>query len=184
MAVHVPISEAAQAEARILMLGANNILSPKNGEPITTPSQDMVLGNYYLTMEKAGLDGEGRVFKNSNDAIMAYQRGEITLHTRIALPVKSFTHKIFPDKYMDKYLVTTPGKLIFNDVFPDTFQYINDGSDENIKNITPAKYFIDKGKNIPEEIKAMPAAKALNKGALSALISEIYKRYQALLKFQ
>ena len=178
MAVHVPISEAAQAEARILMLGANNILSPKNGEPITTPSQDMVLGNYYLTMEKAGLDGEGRVFKNSNDAIMAYQRGEITLHTRIALPVKSFTHKIFPDKYMDKYLVTTPGKLIFNDVFPDTFQYVNDGSDENIKNITPVKYFIDKGKNIPEEIKAMPVTKALNKGALGALISEIYKRYQ------
>lgn len=178
MAVHVPISEAAQAEARILMLGANNILSPKNGEPITTPSQDMVLGNYYLTMEKAGLDGEGRVFKNSNDAIMAHQRGEITLHTRIALPVKSFTHKIFPDKYMDKYLVTTPGKLIFNDVFPDTFQYVNDGSDENIKNITPAKYFIDKGKNIPEEIKAMPVTKALNKSALGALISEIYKRYQ------
>ena len=177
MAVHVPISEEAQAEARILMLGANNILSPKNGEPITTPSQDMVLGNYYLTMEKAGLSGEGRVFKNSNDAIMAYQRREITLHTRIALPVKSFTHKIFPDKYMDKYLVTTPGKLIFNDVFPDTFQYVNDGSDENIKNITPAKYFIDKGKNIPEEIKAMPLTKALNKSALGALIAQIYKRY-------
>ncbi len=178
MAVHVPISEEAQAEARILMLGANNILSPKNGEPITTPSQDMVLGNYYLTMEKAGLEGEGRVFKNSNDAIMAYQRREITLHTRIALPVKSFKYKIFPDKYMDKYLVTTPGKLIFNDVFPDTFQFVNDGSEENIKNITPAKYFIDKGKNIPEEIKAMPLTKALNKGALSELISQIYKRYQ------
>ncbi len=177
MAVHVPISKEAQAEARILMLGANNILSPKNGEPITTPSQDMVLGNYYLTMEKAGLEGEGRVYKNSNDAIMSHQRGEITLHTRIAVPVKSFRHKIFPDKYMDKYLVTTPGKLIFNDVFPDTFQYVNDGSQTNLKNITPAKYFIDKGKNIPEEIKAMPLAPALNKSALGELISQIYKRY-------
>ena len=178
MAVHVPISAEAQAEARILMLGANNILSPKNGEPIVTPSQDMVLGNYYLTLEKAGEKGEGRVYKNSNDAIMAYQRGEISLHTRIALRVNSFKHKIFPDKYMDKYLVTTPGKLIFNDVFPDTFQYVNDGSAENVKNITPAKYFIDKGKNIPEEIKKMPLAKALNKGPLGALIAQIYKRYQ------
>ncbi len=178
MAVHVPISEEAQAEARILMLGANNILSPKNGAPITTPSQDMVLGNYYLTLEKASEKGEGRIFKNSNDAIMAYQRGEITLHTRIALRVSSFKHKIFPDKYMDKYLVTTPGKLIFNDVFPDTFQYVNDGSDENVKNVTPAKYFIDKGKNIPEEIKKMPLTKALNKSALGDLIAQIYKRYQ------
>ena len=177
MAVHVPISAEAQAEARILMLGANNILSPKNGEPIVTPSQDMILGNYYLTLEKAGEPGEGRVFKDSNDAIMAYQRGEVSLHTRIALRVNSFRHKIFPDKYMNKYLVTTPGKLIFNDIFPDTFQYINDGSVENVKNITPAKYFIDSGKNIAEEIGNMPLAKALNKGPLSDIIAQIYKRY-------
>ena len=177
MAVHVPISAEAQAEARILMLGANNILSPKNGEPIVTPSQDMILGNYYLTLEKEGEPGEGRIFKDSNDAILAYQRGEISLHTRIALRVNSFRHKIFPDKYMNKYLVTTPGKLIFNDIFPDTFQYINDGSAENVKNITPAKYFIDSGKNITEEIKNMPLAKALNKGPLSDIIAQIYKRY-------
>ena len=78
MAVHVPLSEEAKAEARILMLGANNILSPKDGSPIVTPSQDMILGNYYITMEKSGLDGEGRVFKNTNEALMAYQRREIT----------------------------------------------------------------------------------------------------------
>ena len=177
MAVHVPISEAAQAEARLLMLGANNILSPKSGEPIATPGQDMVLGNYYLTMEKAGLEGEGRVFRNSNDVVMAYERREITLHTRIALPVKSFKHKIFPDKYMDKYLVTTPGKIIFNEVFPDTFQYINDSSVDNAVKCTPSKYFIDKGKNIKEEIEKMPVVKALNKGAIVRLIAQIYKRY-------
>ena len=177
MAVHVPISESAQAEARLLMLGANNILSPKDGSPIATPGQDMVLGNYYLTMEKAGLEGEGRVFRNSNDVIMAYERREITLHTRIALPVKSFKHKIFPDKYLDKYLVTTPGKIIFNEVFPDTFQYINDSSVENATKCTPAKYFIDKGKNIKEEIENMPLVKALNKGAIVRLIAQIYKRY-------
>ena len=177
MAVHVPISEAAQAEARLLMLGANNILSPKSGEPIATPGQDMVLGNYYLTMEKAGLEGEGRVFRNSNDVVMAYERREITLHTRIALPVKSFKHKIFPDKYMDKYLVTTSGKIIFNEVFPDTFQYINDSSVDNAVKCTPSKYFIDKGKNIKEEIEKMPVVKALNKGAIVRLIAQIYKRY-------
>ena len=178
MAVHVPISDAAQAEARLLMLSANNILSPKDGSPIATPGQDMVLGNYYLTMEKEGEEGEGRVFKDSNDVIMAYERREITLHSRIALPVKSFRHKVFPDKYMDKYLVTTPGKIIFNEIFPDTFQYINDGSEANALKVTPSKYFIDKGKNIPEEIKQMPLVKALNKGAIVRLIAQIYKRYQ------
>jgi len=178
MAVHVPISDEAQAEARILMLGANNILSPKDGKPIVTPSQDMVLGNYYITIEKAGLEGEGRVFKNDNEALMAYERREITLHTRIAIPVRSFKHKIFPDIYMDKYLVTTVGKLLFNEIFPDSFQYINDGSSENIEKITPSKYFVDKGVNIKEAIKEMPLVEALNKGALGKLIAQIYKRYQ------
>jgi DNA-directed RNA polymerase subunit beta' len=90
MAVHVPLSEEAKAEARLLMLGANNILDPKQGKPIVTPSQDMVLGNYYLTMEEAELENEAKVYKNSSEAIMAYERREITLHTRIVLPVKSF----------------------------------------------------------------------------------------------
>ena len=178
MAVHVPISEEAQAEARILMLGANNILSPKDGKPIVTPSQDMVLGNYYITMEKAGLPGEGRVFKDDSEALMSYERREITLHTRIALPVKSFKHKIFPDIYMNKYLVTTPGKLLFNEIFPDTFQYINDGSAENIEKITPKKYFINRGENIREVIKEMPLVEAFNKSVLGKLIAQIYKRYQ------
>ena len=90
MAVHVPLSEAAQAEARLLMLSSNNILDPKDGKPIVTPSQDMVLGNYYITTEKPGDKGEGRVFKNANEAIEAYERREVTLHARIALPAKSF----------------------------------------------------------------------------------------------
>lgn len=177
MAIHVPISEEAQAEARILMLASNNILSPKDGSPIVTPRQDMVLGNYYLTMEKPGAKGEGRAFRNSDDVIMAFQRGEVDMHARVAVPVKSFKHKIFPDKYLDKYLVTTPGKLIFNDVFPDTFQYINDGTSENATKSTPAVHFIDKGKNIPEEIKNKELVPAFNKSVIGKLISQIYKRY-------
>ena len=178
MAVHVPITEEAQAEARILMLGANNILKPSDGKPIVTPGQDMVLGNYYITIEKAGLPGEGRVFKSPDEVLMSYERREITLHTRIALPVKSFKHKLFPDKYKNKYLVTTPGKILFNEIFPDTFQFINEGTSENIEKITPSKYFIDMGKNIKEEIAKMPITAAFNKGVLSKLIAQIYKRYQ------
>ena len=178
MAVHVPITEEAQAEARILMLGANNILKPSDGKPIVTPGQDMVLGNFYITIEKAGLPGEGRVFKDPNEVLMSYERREISLHTRIALPVNSFKHKIFPDKHMNKYLVTTPGKILFNEIFPDTFQYIAEGSAENIEKVTPAKFFIEKGKNIKEEISNMPLVDAFAKGVLSKLIAQIYKRYQ------
>ena len=178
MAVHVPISEEAQAEARILMLGANNILKPSDGQPIVTPGQDMILGNYYITIEKPGEKGEGRVFKNDNEALMAYERREITLQTRIAIPVSSFKHKVFPDTYKGKYLVTTPGKLIFNEIFPDSFQYINDGSQENIEKVTPKKFFLEQGANIPEEIAKMELVKPFGKKVLTKLIAQIYKRYQ------
>ena len=103
MAVHVPITPVAQAEARILMLGANNILKPSDGNPIVTPGQDMILGNYYITIEKADEPGEGRVFKNPNEALMAYERREITQHTRIAIPVSGFKYKLFTEEQSDKY---------------------------------------------------------------------------------
>ncbi len=178
MAVHVPLSEEAQAEARMLMLGSNNILHPKSGDPIVTPSQDMVLGNYYITMEKAGEDGEGRVFKNSNEALMAYERREITLHTRIAIPVDSFKYKLFTEQQKGKYLVTTVGKIKFNEILPDTFAYINEPTDENISNITPNKYFLDRGTNIPEAIKEMPLVNAFAKGTLEKIIAQVFKRYK------
>ena len=178
MAVHVPLSEEAKAEARILMLGANNILNPKDGKPIVTPSQDMVLGNCYLTIEEAGLPYEGRVYKNQNEALMSYDRREITLHTRIALPVKSFKYKLFSDDVKDKYLVTTAGKLIFNEILPDTFPYINEGTKENIENITPSKYFLEMGTNIPEAIKNMPLVSPFVKKDLSSIIAQVFKRYK------
>lgn len=178
MAVHVPLSEEAQAEARMLMLGSNNILHPKSGDPIVTPSQDMVLGNYYITMEKAGEDGEGRVFKNSNEALMAYERREITLHTRIAIPVDSFKYKLFTEQQKGKYLVTTVGKIKFNEILPDTFAYVNEPTDENISNITPNKYFLERGTNIPEAIKAMELVKPFAKGTLEKVIAQVFKRYK------
>ncbi len=84
MAVHVPLSAEAQAEARLLMLAAQNILNPKDGKPVVTPSQDMVLGNYYLTLEREGARGEGSVFYGPNEVLIAYQTGHVHLHTRIA----------------------------------------------------------------------------------------------------
>ncbi|PWL42937.1 MAG: DNA-directed RNA polymerase subunit beta' [Clostridiaceae bacterium] len=178
MAIHVPLSEEAKAEARILMLGANNILKPSDGKPIVTPSQDMVLGNYYITVEYAGEDNEGKVYKNSNEAIMAYERREITLHTRIAVPVSSFKYKLFTDDVKDKYLVTTAGKLIFNEILPDTFPYINEPSKDNIEGITPSKYFLERGTNIPEAIASMPVAGAFAKKTLQQIIAQVFRRYK------
>ena len=178
MAVHVPLSEEAKTEARLLMLGANNILSPKDGSPIVTPSQDMILGNYYITMEKDEQEGEGRIFKNTNEVLMAYQRREINLHTRIAVPVNSFKHKVFLDTYKNKYLITTPGKIIFNEILPDSFPYLNEPTSENIEGVTPARYFIDYGKDIKEEIKNMQRAKPFNKNALEKIIAQMFKRYR------
>jgi len=178
MAVHVPLSEEAQAEARVLMLGAHNILNPKSGDPIVTPSQDMVLGNYYLTIEEAGLKDEGRVFKDPDEAFAAYQRKEITLHTRIALRASSFKHKLFTEEQQDKYLVTTVGKIIFNDILPDTFPYLNEPTKENLTKVTPSKYFLPKGTNIPEAIKEMPLVKPFPKSTLENIIAQVFKLYK------
>ena len=178
MAIHIPISEEAQAEARLLMLGANNILDPKDGKPIVTPSQDMVLGNYYLTLELAGEPNEGKAYKDPNEVLMAYERRDITLHTRVCIPTKEFKHKVWTDEQKDKYIVTTAGKIIFNEIFPDTYPYINEGSKENIEVMTPDKFFIEKGKNLPEEVAKMPVVPALIKKDLGKIIAQIFKRYK------
>ena len=178
MAIHVPLSEEAKAEARILMLGANNILNPKDGKPIVTPSQDMVLGNCYLTIEYAGLPNEGHVYKDPNEALMAYERREITLHTRIAIPVKSFKYKLFTDEQRDKYLVTTVGKIKFNEILPDTYPYVNEGTKENIEGVTPDKYFLPMGANIPVEIAKMELVQPFIKKTLGQLIAQVFKRYK------
>lgn len=178
MAVHVPLSEAAQAEARLLMLSSNNILDPKDGKPIVTPSQDMVLGNYYITTEKPGDKGEGRVFKNANEAIEAYERREVTLHARIALPAKSLKYNTFTDEQKEMYLVTTVGKLLFNEILPDGFQYINEPTKANYEGFTPMTHFLKRGSNIPEEIKKKEINKPFAKGDLKKIIAQVFKRYK------
>jgi DNA-directed RNA polymerase subunit beta' len=178
MAVHVPLSEEAKAEARLLMNGANNILDPKQGKPIVTPSQDMVLGNCYLTMEEAGLDNEGHAYKSPEEALMAYERKEITLHTRIVIPVKSFKHKIFMEDVQNMFFVTTVGKLKFNEMLPDSFPFLNEPTKANIEGITPKKYFLEMGVNYPEEIAKMPVGVPFIKNDLQAIIAQVFKRYK------
>ena len=202
MAVHLPLSEEARAEAEILMLGSNNILGPKDGKPIVTPGQDMVLGNFYLNMEETAdeffakadfLDSlgdheaaemwrrfganEGHVFKDTNEIRIAYQNKQVHLHTRIALPGYALNKSCFTEKQNHSYLVTTVGKVIFNEMFPADFPYINDVNKASLQ-ATPEKFFLPLGTNIKEAIAAMPLNPEFKKKDLSNVIAEVFNRYR------
>ncbi|MFB4214180.1 DNA-directed RNA polymerase subunit beta' [Shouchella sp. JSM 1781072] len=178
MAVHVPLSAEAQAEARILMLAAQNILNPKDGKPVVTPSQDMVLGNYYLTMENAEARGEGSVFKDTNEAIIAYQNGYVHLHTRVAVPVSSLNKPTFKEEQQDMLLLTTVGKLIFNEIMPDSFPYMNEPTNLNLEVETPDKYLVSSDTDIKAEFKNRPIVAPFKKGFLGNVISEVFKKFK------
>ena len=120
MAVHVPLSMEAQAEARFLMLAHNNILKPQDGRPVISPSQDMVIGCYYLTIVHEGAKGSGRVFSSEDEAIMAYSLGQITLQS----PIKVRLTRTFGDQTGSKLVDTTLGRLIFNDALPQDLGFV------------------------------------------------------------
>ena len=178
MAVHVPLSAEAQAECRLLMLAAHNILNPKDGRPVVTPTQDMVLGIYYLTMEKPGSPGEGKVFADLNEVVRAYQDKVISLHSRIAISLKGMVDKnLGPKVEKDQrgYLITTTGRLIFNDIFPRDLPYYNRPS---IEESLPSQDIVPPGTNIPEVIAAREAIQAVNSKFVSKIISECFRRYR------
>jgi len=177
MAVHVPLSQEAQAEARLLMLAAQNILNPKDGKPVVTPSQDMVLGNYYLTMEQEGRVGEGMFFKDMDEAVLAYNNGYVHLHSRIAVPARSLAHKPFTDWQKERMMVTTVGKLLFNEIMPNEFPYLNEPTMENLEVATPDKYFLEPGANIKEEIAKREIVSPFKKKNLGQIIAEVFKRF-------
>ena len=178
MAVHVPLSAEAQAEARLLMLAAHNILNPKDGKPVVTPTQDMVLGSYYLTIERAGEPGEARVFATPDEALLAYQYDQVTLHTRIVIPARTLGKISFTPEQQEAFLVTTPGKILFNEIFPAEFPYINVADRKNLLYGTPNEYFIfQKGANLLEFVQALPAKGAIIKSFLGAIIGECFSRY-------
>lgn len=178
MAVHVPLSSEAQAEARLLMLAAQNILNPKDGKPVVTPSQDMVLGNYYLTLEREDAVGEGMVFNDTNEALLAYQNGYVHLHTRVAVHAGSLHNETFTEEQNQQLLVTTVGKLVFNEILPKSFPYINEPTKLNLEVKTPEKYFVDKGADVKEFIKNQPIIDPFKKKILGNIIAEVFKRFK------
>lgn len=128
MAVHLPLSVEAQAECRFLLLSPNNLLKPSDGAPVAVPSQDMVLGIYYLTQERPGTKGEGKFFKSVNEAILAYENEIITLHARI----KVRRSKTMPDGTVKTGIVeSTVGRFIFNEILPQDLGFVNRNAPEN-----------------------------------------------------
>ncbi len=199
MAVHVPLGKAAQEEALDLMLASNNILGPKDGKAIVIPSQDMVLGNYYLTVEESRIDMinraealkkiaiydpaekaanekaieqdlhfatlEGSIFGSVQEVMEAYESDNIQIHTRIVIPAKAL-HKTFgddltqaalPSDVENKYLITTVGKIIFNEIFPDDFVYINTSKPAKIDRAAIESWFVSP-KELQEKHDALEAA--------------------------
>ena len=202
MAVHLPLSEEARAEAEILMLGSNNILGPKDGKPIVTPSQDMVLGNFYLNMEETKEEffakadeleklgevleaemwrgfgeNEGHIYKDANEVFMAYQEHIVHLHTRIAIPGSSLNKTCFTQQQNNSYLITTVGKLIFNGMFPADFPYVNRVNADTLKN-TSDDSFLPMGSDIKKIISETPTSPEFGKKQLSLVIAEVFNRYR------
>ena len=157
MAVHVPLSIEAQAEARFLMLSANNILKLSDGKPIVSPTQDMVLGSYYLTIVKPGDKGEGKVFGSPDEAIMAYQTGVITLQSLVWVRVEKVINGV---KY-SKRLNTTVGRLIFNTAIPQDLGFVERDPDD------------------PASQLYLEMNDLVKKGTLTKIIDKTYDKYGA-----
>ena len=120
MAVHVPLSVEAQAEARFLMLASNNILKPQDGRPVVSPTQDMVMGCYYLTLERPGAKGEGKVFHSEDEAVMAYQTGEVALQARVKVRIA----REFEGRTYRRVIDTTVGRILFNNAIPQDLGFV------------------------------------------------------------
>ncbi len=261
MPVHVPLSKEAQTEARMLMLASKNIIAPKDGKPIVTPTQDMILGNYYLTIERSQHervyssiqdvwnavlncevefnepihvyqgeeeqiyrdirflkdeveqgrapsvarfvveDREGHAFSTISEVEHAYEFGMIDFHTRFVIPARelgrNFVQLHLNDKeylkeqadtieYREKldlneelkkkYIITTYGKIIFNQIFPDGFAYVNEPTMDNLANGTPAHYFVDAGENYVDIIKNAKLVAPFKKKMLSMIITEVFRQ--------
>ena len=181
MAIHVPLSDEAVAESRLLMLAAHHILAPKDGKPIVTPSQDIVLGNYWLTQAERGREGEGMIFSSPAEATVAYENGDIHYHTIIGMSADSMPKKPWPKGHEHGIFITTYGKIVFNQLFPDDYFYINEPTEKNLNNPLDAKYFLDEGEDIKDRIDKVAdylIASPFKSSFLSDSIATIYKYYK------
>ena len=129
MAVHLPLSVEAQAECRFMLLSPNNLLKPSDGGPVAVPSQDMVLGIYYLTQERPGVKGEGKIFKSVNEALLAYENGIITLHSKIKVKM---TKTNAAGEEISGVVESTLGRFIFNEILPQDLGYVDRSKEENL----------------------------------------------------
>lgn len=205
MAIHVPLSEKAVREAQELMLASKNILGPKDGEPIINPSQDIVLGIYYLTLEKSGeqVKGEGNYYHNYEEMIRAYERNDITLHTRVVLPIEALNKPQLLKQTNKPYIFSTVGKFIYNQALPEDFEFIfgkyletiyKKLSSGEIKTFTKEKihtsvhdldrYTLDYGDNFREIIANTQLNLALSKKDTAKIIHQIYKEYVSVITIE
>jgi DNA-directed RNA polymerase subunit beta' len=172
MAIHLPISKEAVAEARVKMLASNNIIAPKDGKPIVTPTIDMLVGTYYATTEKHNQIGEGSVFSNEDEVARAFDLKRVNIHTIIAVSTNAYAQKGLEE---NKFIITSVGKVLFNTILPAAFPYVN--GDETIDGITNADLA-----DSSDKIRALCEKKELStpiaKSGLSRIIFHTYKLFQ------
>lgn len=155
MAVHVPLSVEAQAEARFLMLASNNILKPQDGKPVVSPTQDMVMGCYYLTLQRDGDKGEGKAFSSEDEALMAYQSGDVTLHAKIKVRIQ----REIDGEIRSKVISTSVGRLIFNGAIPQDLGFVD--------------------RSLPENAFKLEIDEKVTKKTLAAIVDCCYRRHGA-----
>ena len=156
-------------------------MAPKDGKPIVTPSQDIVLGNYWLTQAERGREGEGMIFSSPAEAAVAYENGDIHYHTIIGMSADAMPKKPWPKGHEHGIFITTYGKIVFNQLFPDDYFYINEPTEENLNNPLDAKYFLGEGEEIDKKIDEVGddlIASPFKGSFLSDSIATIYKYYK------
>ncbi len=168
MAVHVPLSKEAVAEARSILLASWHILGPKDGKPIITPTQDMVLGIYYLSMEDKEKGEQELIFSDINEVKLALSSGKIHIHTIVGIPTSAFPKKNFTKQGI---LITTAGKLILNEVLPEDFQFLNN------PNTKAELEIVEAGHDVREAMRNHAIVKPFSKKMLSTIIDILYKNY-------
>lgn len=171
MPVHLPLTENAKQEVRDLLLSTKNILNPRSGNLITMPSQDMILGIYYLTSENSNQNGEGMIFDDFEKAHLAFQNHKIALNARIFISVKALQKNYFSSDETEKYILTTIGKLIFNRIFPKDFIYLNRF------NWNESSPLFNLNHNLKQQLKTQPIEIAYTKKQLSKIINDCLDSY-------
>ncbi|CCE66908.1 DNA-directed RNA polymerase subunit beta' [Candidatus Mycoplasma haematominutum] len=170
MAVHLPLSDEAVKEARAMLLAPWHVLAPKNGQPILMPSQDMVLGLYYLTNTRKGVKGEGKLCSSQEEVIYLYRTGGLDLNAHIAIPTTAYAKKKWIKEGM---IITTPGKVIFNSILPPDYRFVNEsgGSFLSEEDIVPF------GEKVDSKISAIEEKLPFNKGVIQTIIEEVFGAY-------